>query len=278
MPDAHGLTPGDVLDNDTLTQLFKCGNSGGMRRSKETNSLLLISDHRMSLYDDRWDGDICHYTGMGQVGDQDINYMQNRTLAHSANNGVDVFLFEVFKPNQYIYMGPVKLAGKPYTEQQLDREQNLRTVWVFPVQLLNNSKQPRVSIDELQDKQTRREKQARNLSDTELATRAKSSQGKAGYRRVYTTAYERNEFVAEYAKKCAKGVCQLCEQPAPFSKNGVPFLEIHHVEWLSKGGEDTVANTVALCPNCHRKVHILDLPADVQKLKSRAQANAQTLK
>ncbi|GMA49340.1 hypothetical protein GCM10025857_06970 [Alicyclobacillus contaminans] len=277
MPYAHGLKPGDVLDNDKLTQLFKCGNAGGMRRSKETNSLVLISDHTKSLYDDRWDGDICHYTGMGQVGDQDINYMQNRTLAESTTNGVDVYLFEVFKPNQYIYRGPVKLAGRPYTERQLDREKNLRTVWVFPVQLLGNNKQPTVTVDELEDKQAHREKQARNLSDAELAKRAKSSGSKAGTRRVSTTVYERNEFIAEYAKRCAKGICQLCDQPAPFSKNGVPFLEVHHIEWLSRGGEDTVENTVALCPNCHRKMHILDLPADIQKLKSRARSNAQTL-
>ena len=26
-------------------------------------------------------------------------------------------------------------------------------------------------------------------------------------------------------------------------------------------------NAVALCPNCHRKMHILDDPEDVEKLK-----------
>ena len=42
---------------------------------------------------------------------------------------------------------------------------------------------------------------------------------------------------------------------------------MHHIVWLSNGGEDSTDNTVALCPNCHRKMHILDDPADVEKLK-----------
>jgi 5-methylcytosine-specific restriction protein A len=49
-----------------------------------------------------------------------------------------------------------------------------------------------------------------------------------------------------------------------------PFLEEHHIEWLSKGGEDTIDNAVALCPNCHRKMHILNLKEDKEKLRRKA--------
>ena len=34
------------------------------------------------------------------------------------------------------------------------------------------------------------------------------------------------------------------------------YLESHHVTWLSRGGYDLIDNVVALCPNCHRKIHI----------------------
>ena len=45
---------------------------------------------------------------------------------------------------------------------------------------------------------------------------------------------------------------------APFyTKNNKPYLEAHHLKWLSKGGTDTIDNVVALCPNCHRKMHIV---------------------
>jgi 5-methylcytosine-specific restriction protein A len=44
------------------------------------------------------------------------------------------------------------------------------------------------------------------------------------------------------------------------------------VTWLSAGGADTIENTVALCPNCHRKMHVLDAKGDRKKLRKKAAA------
>ena len=67
------------------------------------------------------------------------------------------------------------------------------------------------------------------------------------------------------------GLCDLCEQPAPFqNKSNEAYLECHHIIWLAQGGEDTIANTVALCPNCHRKMHVLNATADKRTLAKRA--------
>ncbi|EKM6788635.1 HNH endonuclease, partial [Escherichia coli] len=35
----------------------------------------------------------------------------------------------------------------------------------------------------------------------------------------------------------------------------IPYLEVHHVIPLSKGGADTPENCVALYPNCHKALH-----------------------
>ncbi|WP_231702590.1 HNH endonuclease [Desulfocucumis palustris] len=60
----------------------------------------------------------------------------------------------------------------------------------------------------------------------------------------------------------------MCDSPAPFKdKKEEPYLETHHIEWLSQGGTDTIDNTVTLCPNCHRKMHTLNLNSDIEKLK-----------
>ena len=92
-----------------------------------------------------------------------------------------------------------------------------------------------------------------------------------GKRRVTCTQPDRNEDVSEYAKVKANGICQLCETPAPFKdNNNDPFLEAHHIIWLSKGGLDTIENTVALCPNCHRKMHIINERQDILFLVSKA--------
>ncbi len=82
---------------------------------------------------------------------------------------------------------------------------------------------------------------------------------KPNKREIVATTYERNPKIAELAKRMANGKCRLCGKRGPFKDSfGRPFLETHHVKWLSKGGKDSIDNIVALCPNCHRKMHYLD--------------------
>jgi len=107
------LKIGQILTNSQIGKLFKSTIYMGMRRSLETNTLVLVSDHT-KLYKDRWEGNVFHYTGMGKNGPQSLSFHQNKTLAESNTNGVDVYLFEVLKPQEYIYMGQVVLVGEPY--------------------------------------------------------------------------------------------------------------------------------------------------------------------
>lgn len=70
-------------------------------------------------------------------------------------------------------------------------------------------------------------------------------------------AFRRNPDVVAEVLRRAKGKCESCKRDAPFlrASDGTPFLEMHHIVTLADGGEDTVANATALCPNCHRKMH-----------------------
>lgn len=98
--------------------------------------------------------------------------------------------------------------------------------------------------------------------------------GTGGRRRTVSSAFVRSAEVVKETRRRANGICQLCNQPAPFiDKNGNPYLEVHHIIWLSRGGEDNTENTVALCPNCHVRMHILDKPEDLEKLKRVAGCN-----
>ncbi len=68
--------------------------------------------------------------------------------------------------------------------------------------------------------------------------------------------YNRNDIVKTYVKQRADGKCEGCGEPAPFtSKTGNPYLHAHHVNELSGGGKDSIENVIALCPNCHYRVH-----------------------
>lgn len=91
------------------------------------------------------------------------------------------------------------------------------------------------------------------------------------------TIHHRDAYIAQYAKRLAKGKCRLCDNDAPFKTiNGEDYLEAHHIMWLSKDGKDALDNVVALCPNCHRKMHMLDLEEDKSKLIEIAQKQTST--
>nr|WP_246290727.1 HNH endonuclease signature motif containing protein [Paraburkholderia fynbosensis] len=72
-----------------------------------------------------------------------------------------------------------------------------------------------------------------------------------------TTAFRRNPDVVAEALFRAAGTCEGCGSVAPFIRraDGSPYLEVHHRLPLAMGGEDTISNAVALCPNCHRAAH-----------------------
>lgn len=127
------VTIGMEVNNNTLCEIFKCSSQGGMRRSKRTNTLVLISNRVTSTYTDDWDGDILLYTGMGQKGDQSLTSAQNKTLAESNSNGVTVHLFEVHRRKVYTYCGVVKLVKEPYPSVQADVQGKQRKVYIFPL-------------------------------------------------------------------------------------------------------------------------------------------------
>jgi 5-methylcytosine-specific restriction protein A len=74
---------------------------------------------------------------------------------------------------------------------------------------------------------------------------------------VVILSFLRNPDVVAEVRLRAKGKCEGCKKDAPFlrRKDGKPYLEVHHVKQLADGGEDTVENAIALCPNCHRESH-----------------------
>ncbi len=89
---------------------------------------------------------------------------------------------------------------------------------------------------------------------------------------VSVSLYKRDPLVVAETLRLANGHCELCEVKSPFkTKEGRDYLEVHHVIPLSKQGSDTVSNTVALCPNCHRMLHFGDnaeeMMAKLNKIK-----------
>lgn len=272
--DIDALGIGSKIDNNELCRVFGCSGQGGMRRAHETSSLVLICNHVRSLYDDRWTGDTLLYTGMGTQGDQSLSFSQNKTLYktlfpdNNKDKDVSVYLFEVFKDKEYTFMGRVYLSEEPYPEQQIDKNGTLRKVYIFPLKLIS---QRELQLADVKSVQKSKDQLLLKASDEDVFVKASGAEKSPSRYRIKSIGFNRDLYVSEYAKRSAKGICQLCELPAPFKdKYGNPYLESHHVVWLAKGGEDSIENIIALCPNCHVKMHIVNNAEDVKKLTKKA--------
>jgi 5-methylcytosine-specific restriction protein A len=158
-------------------------------------------------------------------------------------------------------------VASPYRAIQLDAVGSSRRVWIFPLKSSAIDAGSFVPVRVLEATGEAHRRRAYKLSDETLQARARSRGGNAPSRSVIAKVYVRDEYVAEVARRRAAGVCELRAAPAPFqAADGRPYLEIHHVTWLSKGGQDSPMNTVALCHNCHRKMHHIDDSEDRKKL------------
>ena len=94
-------------------------------------------------------------------------------------------------------------------------------------------------------------------SQSERLARIKKAPIKPSKRIVRTVIFDRNPDVVAQRLVQAKGRCEQCRKRAPFlrASDDTPYLEVHHRISLADGGDDSIKNTIALCPNCHREAH-----------------------
>lgn len=215
-----------IIDNHTLCKIFKCAPQGGMRRSHRTNTLVLISD-RTKLYEDKSENGIYHYTGMGQVGNQELK-SQNMTLAESRKNDISVHFFEVMKPKQYTYRGEVELVAAPYIDQQKDINGLMRNVWVFPLKKISDADNSWVQEIEEFEAELNRDT---IITHTEIEQIVKARIGQSNFKKKLIN------------RECK---CALC------GVTGIGLLIASHIKpWSKSTNEERldVDNGLLLCPN-----------------------------
>ena len=263
---------GDVLSEEEVASVFGCQTQLGIRLNKKNHAIVIVSTTYKDDYSDYWDGDTLFYVGTNASADE-----HGQTLSgHGNNNGAlkavwtaddkpTLFLFEKYTKNSCTYKGIVTLCKEPYKEpKSTDSDYS---IWRFPLKLAEVDFSVLTSdYQELEQAETQKEFQA--LKEAVISAGRSRVIGREHISRPVTTkTFDRNPVFSSYTKKRARGVCDLCNRAAPFyDKHGNPYLESHHVIWLSRGGDDFPTNMVALCPNCHSQIHVLDAEADRQKL------------
>ena len=113
------------------------------------------------------------------------------------------------------------------------------------------------TFEEINHKFENAVEEAKRRSREERKARLENASRKPTSSTSTITVFNRNPDVVAEVLERADGVCEACGNNAPFkrTKDGTPFLEVHHKIRLADNGDDTVKNAIALCPNCHRKQH-----------------------
>jgi len=123
--------------------------------------------------------------------------------------------------------------------------------------LTTDASLPIHSADEVRTELERGVEDCLNMPDDVLAARLARTEGPAERIQILSQGFRRRPGVVAAVLRRAKGTCESCAQPAPFvrASDDTPYLEVHHKDMLSNGGADTLENAIAVCPNCHRKLH-----------------------
>lgn len=200
-------------------------------------------------YADEWTVDgTFRYFGEGQEGDMELT-AGNRAVAEHAASGKDLLLFETLGKGQVRFRSAFNCASYAF-ERGKDRLGAMRRAIVFNLVPLDGG-----GVSATPDEAV--VPRPKDLAD--LRRRAYASAGPArqsGKGETSRSYYVRSEAVRGYVLARAKGVCESCEQPAPFmTPTNNPYLEPHHIRRLTDGGPDDPRYVGAICPNCHRQIH-----------------------
>ncbi|WP_084794934.1 HNH endonuclease signature motif containing protein [Bradyrhizobium sp.] len=197
-------------------------------------------------YHDRTRGDgVFEYFGEGQIGDMALQRGNLAIASHSAE-GKSLLLFR--KADEGLRFVGEMVYEKHHLEKAPDREGNQRSAIVFELRSLT------AVVEKTEDAATARTQGT--LDELRTLARAAATGSQMPATAMVRNVYQRSQDVRNYVLARAGGSCEGCKAPAPFTrKDGSPYLEPHHIRRLSDGGPDDPSFVIALCPNCHRRVH-----------------------
>jgi 5-methylcytosine-specific restriction protein A len=209
----------------------------------------------------REDGVFC-YTGEGQLGDMSMTG-SNKALRDHELSKKAVHLFEASESigkGKVRYMGEATYLGH-HLEERPDTSGASRMAIVF--ELAVDSTGLNISVSQEVEESAYTSTTAKQIDKLSLAqlrqlATVQSSQGATAQQRV-TLVRKRSRAIRTYVLKRANGICEGCDEEAPFhTKTKQAYLEPHHTLRLADGGPDAPEHVIALCPNCHRRAHYAD--------------------
>jgi 5-methylcytosine-specific restriction protein A len=195
-------------------------------------------------YADEWDADgVFHYYGEGRTGDMKFSG-GNAAICDHAENEQEIHLFEKVAGAGVRYLGEMICSGHEWRIAK-DSAGEERQAIVF--QLVRTTAMP------AQDHAP--PPAGGSLADLAAVADADPTE-ESGPREGLRKTYARSEALKRYVRARADGRCEGCGEEAPFlSMDGDGYLEAHHTNRRSDTGPGNRKTVIALCPNCHSRVH-----------------------
>lgn len=247
----NNFIPGLDYKRSEIHDRFGGSRQRGISSSKDYPFIFIFTGSGENYgYEDGWkDEEIYYYTGEGQEGNQ-VFKEGNKALRDQMLNGKELFLFEKSdRSGYYNFVNQFNCYGYHYKNGR-DKNGNARTLIVFELQIVEEQAKDNEEfiIEDIKHK---------NMDELRaIALNAVDNTMISMQRERRIKVHRRVEAIKRYALLRANGVCESCDEPAPFlNDNDEPFLEVHHLKRLSDGGIDHPINVAAICPNCHRRVH-----------------------
>ncbi len=109
------LQPGDRIRRKDLHQRYGGSSQSGIAPSNRSRNILIFTDRAAGEqhgYLDRWDQGILHYSGEGQIGNQQLS-RGNRAILHHAEDGRSLRVFQGVR-GVVQYVGEFELDEPPY--------------------------------------------------------------------------------------------------------------------------------------------------------------------
>lgn len=241
---------GEIYERMALHDTFGGNRQKGIANTRSHPFIFVFnleSGDKYGYEDEFISSDRFLYTGQGREDDQEM-IRENRKLRDHASEGNALHLFEEVthfdSPNDrtvVTYLGEFRYEDH-HIERLPDRNGNKRDAFRFVLERVDDEMQSEIEVTD------------QSPADL-LRQLAQQQTGNQSTERVRSRPL-RSDAVKQFALSVADGVCQGCGEPAPFvDADDEPFMEVHHLTRRSDGGPDRPSNVIALCPNCHRRVH-----------------------
>jgi 5-methylcytosine-specific restriction protein A len=251
------FTPGRSYRRAELHAEYGGQQQGGISTPADEPVVFIFTGEQGKLYGYqdgfRADGTFW-YTGEGQIGDMEM-VRGNRAIRDHGRDGKTLHLFSYEnQPRGHVeYVGEATYLGH-HMETAPDREGSARQAIVFELDL--SSPAEGVSAASVQEPSEEAPTGLWNKSLDALRRKATESGAPATAKERRAKTYERSRTVRVYVLRRADGRCEGCGEAAPFkTPKGRPYLEPHHIRRRADAGPDHPRWVIALCPNCHRRVH-----------------------